>query len=154
MNSDNDDYVRPPDEPIREVLVNTNTFISNNYSFVSDTFDDTFDQDLQQCLKDSELTFAEEEQKQFENIQNQQKERKLKCESISKKIKKVKAFDIKNKEIYETICTIIDLWEMEYIMRFETDKNSYNSIFKIIKTIRLTNEEQQFLNDLIVLTPE
>lgn len=149
MNSENDDYVRPPDEPIRGILVNTNSFISNDYPFV-----DTFDQDLQQCLKDSELTFAEEEQKQFEIIQNQQKERKLKCESISKKIDKVKAFDIKNKEIYETICTIIDLWEMEYIMRFETDKNSYNSIFKIIKTIRLTNEEQQFLNDLIILTPE
>lgn len=152
MNSDfedNNDYIRPPDEPIRGILVNTNTFISNEQPFL-----DTFEQDMQQCLKESELTFAEEEQKQFEFIQNLQKERKLKCESLVKKIEKVKAFDIKNKEIYETICTIIELWEMEYIMRFETDKTSYYSIFKIIKTIRLTNEEQQFLNDLIILMPE
>lgn len=153
QSEDEDDYVRPPDEPIREILVNRN---SNTFddTFASNTFVDTFEKDMQQCLKESELTFAEEEQKHFETIQKQQKERSQKCESIVKKIVKVKAFDIKNKEIYETICTIIELWEMEYIMRFEIDKPSYDSIFKIIKTIRLTNEEHQFLIELIVLAPE
>lgn len=150
---DEDDYVRPPDEPIREILVNRNNNTFDD-TFASNTFVDTFEKDMQQCLKESELTFAEEEQKHFETIQKQQKERSQKCESIVKKIVKVKAFDIKNKEIYETICTIIELWEMEYIMRFEIDKPSYDSIFKIIKTIRLTNEEHQFLIELIVLAPE
>jgi hypothetical protein len=157
QSEDEDDYVRPPDEPIREILVNSNnnTFASNTFANTfNDTFVDTFEEDMQKCLKESELTFAEEEQKHFETIQKQQKERSQKCESIVKKITKVKAFDIKNKEIYETICTIIELWEMEYIMRFEIDKPSYDSIFKIIKTIRLTNEEHQFLVELIVLIPE
>jgi len=145
-----DDNIRPPDAPIREILVprfNTN-FIRQNFNN-----DAAFEEVLQQSLKDSELLFAEEEQKQFETIMNQHKERKQKGESIVKKIDKVKAFDVKNKEIYETICSIIELWEMEYIVQFETEQDSYDSIRKIIKTIRLTKEEQQFLNELIVLNP-
>ena len=148
-NSDeyNDDNIRPPDAPIREILVpdfNTNQNFNN---------DSAFEEVLQKSLKESELIFAEEEQKQFETIMNQHKERKQKGESISKKIDKVKAFDVKNREIYETICSIIELWELEYIVQFETDKDTYDSIRKIIKTIRITKEEQQFLNELIVLSP-
>jgi len=156
MNSDlEDEYenIRPPDEPIREILVpdyNTNFNSNYNTNFNNDT---AFEEVLQQSLKESELIFAEEEQKQFETIMNQHKERKQKIESIVKKIDKIKAFDVKNKEIYETICSIIDLWEMEYIVQFETDKDTYDSIRKIIKTIRITKEEQQFLNELIVLSP-
>jgi hypothetical protein len=156
MNSDlEDEYdnIRPPDVPIREILVpdyNTNFNSNYNTNFNNDT---AFEEVLQQSLKDSELIFAEVEQKQFETIMNQHKERKQKVESILKKIEKIKAFDVKNKEIYETICSIIDLWEMEYIVQFETDKDTYESIRKIIKTIRLTKEEQQFLDELIVLSP-
>jgi hypothetical protein len=156
MNSDlEDEYdnIRPPDVPIREILVpdyNTNFNSNYNTNFNNDT---AFEEVLQQSLKDSELIFAEVEQKQFETIMNQHKERKQKVESILKKIEKIKAFDVKNKEIYETICSIIDLWEMEYIVQFETDKDTYESIRKIIKTIRLTKEEQQFLDELIVLRP-
>ena len=42
---------------------------------------------------------------------------------------------------------------MEYIVKFETEQDSYDSIRKIIKSIRLTKEEQQFLDELIVLHP-
>ena len=159
--NDNDDEhndnIRPPDAPIREILVpsfnaNLNTSYTNlNTSYTNFNNDAAFEEVLFQSLKDSELLFAEEEQKQFETIMNQHKERKQKGESIVKKIDKVKAFDVKNKEIYETICSIIELWEMEYIVKFETEQDSYDSIRKIIKTIRFTKEEQQFLNELIVL---
>jgi hypothetical protein len=155
MNTDHDDNIRPPDVPIREILVpdintNYNTNFNTNKIFNNDS---VFEEVLHRSLKDSELFFAEEEQKQFEIIMNQHKERKQKVESISKKIDKIKAFDIKNKEIYETICSIIELWELEYIVHFEADKDTYDSIRKIIKTIRLTKEEQQFLDELIVLSP-
>lgn len=139
-----DDNIRPPDAPIRETLVpNFNINHNNN--------DIAFEEVLFQSLKDSELLFAEEEQKQIEIIMNQHKERNQKVESILKKINKLKALDIKNKDIYETISSIINLWEMEYIIQFETDQISYDSIRKIIKTIRLTKEEHQFLDELIVL---
>jgi hypothetical protein len=154
MNSDLDnDNIRPPDAPIREILVPTNTNYTNytNYTKINQNNDTIFEEVLQRSLKDSELLFAEEEQKQLETIMNQHKERKLKGESIVKKIDKLIAFDIKNKEIYETICSIVELWEMEYIVQFETDQDSYDSIRKIIKTIRLTKEEQEFLDELIVL---
>lgn len=158
MNSDDDydndnDNIRPPDAPIREILVPTNA----NYIRINQNQnqrinnDAVFKEVLLQSFLDSELIFEEEEQKQFETIMNQHRERKQKGENIVKKIDKVKAFDVKNKEIYETICSIIELWEMEYIVQFETDKDTYESIRKIIKTIRLTKEEQQFLDELIVL---
>ena len=150
MNSDDEyDNVRPPDAPIREILVPTNT----NYPTINQNNDVAFEEVLLRSLKESELLFAEEEQKQFETIMNQHKERKQKVESILKKIEKIKAYDIKNKEIYETICSIIELWEFEYIVQFETDQDTYESIRKIIKTIRITKEEQQFLDELIVLSP-
>jgi hypothetical protein len=156
MNSDDeyDDNIRPPDAPIREILVpnlniNTNYIRQNTSQNINNDF--AFEEVLLKSLKESELIFAEEEQKHFETIMNQHKERKQKGESILKKIDKLKAFDIKNKEIYETICSIIELWEMEYIVKFETDKDTYDSIRKILKTIRLTKEEKQFLDELIVL---
>jgi len=157
-NDEYDDNIRPPDAPIREILVpsfnaNFNTSYTNFNTIQNQNNDAAFEEVLLQSLKDSELLFAEEEQKHFETIMNQHKERKQKGESIVKKIDKVKAFDVKNKEIYETICSIIELWEMEYIVQFETEQDSYDSIRKIIKTIRLTKEEQQFLNELIVLNP-
>lgn len=160
MDSD-DDNIRPPDAPIREILVpnyNTNyTNFNTNLNFNTNQNNDyAFKEVLQKSLKESELFFAEEEQKQFETIMNQHKERKQKGESIVKKIDKLKVFDVINKEvyeIYETICSIIELWEMEYIVKFETDQNTYDSIRKIIKTIRFTKEEQQFLDELIVLYP-
>jgi hypothetical protein len=152
MNSDDEyDNVRPPDAPIREILVHDfNTNFNTNQNFNNDS---AFEEVLLKSLKESELIFAEEEQKQFETIMNQHKERKQKGESISKKIDKVKAYDVKNREVYETICSIIELWELEYIVQFETDKDTYDSIRNIIKTIRLTKEEQQFLDELIVLRP-
>jgi hypothetical protein len=162
MNSDLDDEydnIRPPDAPIREILVPTNANYTNytNYTNINQNInqnnDTAFEELLLRSLKESELLFAEEEQKHFDIIMNQHKERKLKGESIVKKIDKIKAFDMKNKEVYETICSIIELWEMEYIVQFETDQDSYDSIRKIIKTIRLTKEEQQFLDELIILTP-
>jgi hypothetical protein len=154
MNSDDEyDNVRQPDAPIREILVpdfNSNQNFNTNQNFNNDS---AFEEVLLKSLKESELIFAEEEQKQFETIMNQHKERKQKGESISKKIDKVKAYDVKNREVYETICSIIELWELEYIVQFETDKDTYDSIRNIIKTIRLTKEEKQFLNELIVLRP-
>ena len=160
-----DDNIRPPDAPIREILVprfntNLNANFNTNFNTKFNTSqkqnfnnDAAFEEVLLKSLKDSELLFAEEEQKQFETIMNQHKERKQKGESIVKKIDKVKGFDVKNKEIYETICSIIELWEMEYIVKFETEQITYDSIRKIIKTIRLTKEEQHFLDELIVLNP-
>lgn len=145
---DADDYVRPPDKPIREVL---NGSVSNFNSNVN--YNRIFEDELQQCLLESvleqEQKQLEEEVRQIEQIDKMYKERKLICENVRKKLEKVKSYDINNKEFYETILSIIEMWELCQLEYFETDVDSYAAIHKIITSIRLTIDEHKFLDDLI-----
>jgi len=161
-NNNNSDYVRPPDKPIREILNGSNGY--NNYSnhFENNTFEDStiFDKELEQCLRDSELSFLNEEKKQHEYEEERKrcdlivKERKLICESIRRKLEKVKGHDIANKVTYETILSIIEMWELCQLEYFETEKDSYKTIFNIITSIRMTKDEYKFLNNLILIKKE
>ena len=71
------------------------------------------------------------------------------CEKVRQKLEKVRSFDTKNKEIYETILSIMEMWELCQLEYFETDPDSYEAIHKIIKSVRLTVDEYKFLSDLI-----
>ena len=156
-NNNNIDYVRPPDKPIREILNGSNGY--NNYSnhFENNTFEDStiFDKELEQCLRESELSFLNEEKKQHEYEEERKrcdlivKERKLICESIRRKLEKVKGHDNANKVTYETILSIIEMWELCQLEYFETEKYSYETIFNIITSIRMTKDEHKFLDALI-----
>ena len=158
-NNNNSDYVRPPDKPIREILNGSNGY--NNY-LVNNTFEDStiFDKELEQCLRDSELSFLNEEKKQLEKEEERKrvelivKERTLICESIRRKLEKVKGHDIANKVTYETILSIIEMWELCQLEYFETEKDSHETIFNIITSIRMTKDEHKFLNNLILIKKE
>ena len=164
------DDVRPPDKPIREIL-NGNTFndISNNDRSNNDS---NFDAEFEQCLIESQLSFLsekkrhEEEEKEFKEKEFKEKEfkekefkekefkekefkeRTLICDPIRRKLEKVKGYDIANKEIYETIFSVIDKWKLSQIEYFETDENMFESIFNLIKSIRMTKDEHKFLINL------
>jgi predicted nucleotidyltransferase len=71
--------------------------------------------------------------------------------SIKKKLQKIQGHDITNKDIYETVISIIEMYEMEYLNKYILEETNYNNIFKIIKTIRLTKEEFSLLETLIVI---
>jgi len=152
---DDDDfnYVRPPDKPIREIL-NGNTFndisnndISNNDRSNNDISnnDSNFDAEFEQCLIESQLSFLSEKKRHDEE---KEKERKLICSPIRNKLERVKGYDIANKEIYETIFSVIDKWELSQIEYFETDKDILESIFNLITSIRMTKDEHKFLINL------
>ena len=143
---DDNDYVRPPDKPIREVL-NGSGSGSGSGSYVD--YNRIFEEELQECLLESQLSLASEEAKQFEQLEKMYKERKLVCEKVRQKLEKVRSFDTKNKEVYETILSIMEMWELCQLEYFETDGDSYEAINKIIKSVRLTVDEHKFLSDLI-----
>ena len=153
-NNNINDYVRPPDKPIREILngSNGNSNYSNNFE---NSYQSIFDKELEQCLRESELSFQLLEKKQKEEEDERiridliVKERKLVCESIRRKLEKVKGHDIANKVTYETILSIIEMWELCQLEYFETEKESYETIFNIVKSIRMTKDEHKYLNDLI-----
>jgi hypothetical protein len=159
FDDDDFDYVRPPDKPIREIL-NGNTFndrsnndISNNDRSNNDISnndisnnDSNFDAEFEQCLIESQLSFLSEKKRHEE--EEKEKERKMICDPIRNKLERVKCYDIANKEIYETIFSVIDKWELSQIEYFETDKDTFESIFNLITSIRMTKDEHKFLINL------
>ena len=70
--------------------------------------------------------------------------------SIKQKLQKVQGHDLFNKDTYETIIAIIELYELEYLETYTLDETNYNNIFKFIKTIRLTSGELDLLKSLII----
>ena len=148
MQQNDNDYVRPPDAPITECLVgpdnSNNIYIHNEYIYKYENID----QVLKQSLVDFEL---EEEQKLNKLLETEKKELIEKYASIKKKLQKIQGHDTTNKDMYETIIAIIEMYEMEYFNKYMLDETSYHNIFKLINSIRLTKEESMLLNTLIIL---
>jgi hypothetical protein len=150
-NNDDDD-VRPPDPIITEQLIDPDEFSFNYSNNYSNNFFNDYEEDIDQILKQSLIDFEEdEEQKMNKLIMNKKHELIEKYVSIKKKLQKIQGHDVTNKDTYETIISIIEMYEMEYLNIYSLDENSYNNSFKIIKSIRLTKEELLLLETLIVM---
>lgn len=146
-NEDTNDIVRPPDHVIRERLVDygdNDDFSNYNYHYQKP--DEDIDRILKQSLLDYELA---EEQKIQDLIALERAERLQKYSNIKKRLQKVQGFDVKNKEIYNTIITIFELYETNFIDTYALDENSYNNVFRLLSTIRLTKEDLELLHELI-----
>jgi hypothetical protein len=154
--NNDDNHVRPPDPTITEQLIDTDEFsfnythnYSNNYN---NNFINEYEEDIDQILKQSLIDFQEdEEQKMNKLIMDKKLELIEKYVSIKKKLQKIQGHDVTNKDTYETIISIIELYEMDYLNTYSLDETSYNNIFKIIKSIRLTKEELLMLETLIIM---
>ena len=173
MNPDDDDddeqnkNIRPPDPVIRETLLgltpinnygyninNISNNVNNNY------YDSIYDFEEDDCvffediLKQSIDEYEKEQLKmhiQNELLEKERLEKKLICKSITQKINRVKGHDTSNKEIYETILSIIEMYELKHIINFVAHQNQHEKIFKILASIRLTSDEMQFLQNLIIV---
>lgn len=155
MNPNDNDYeddnniVRPPDPVIRERLVDygdNDAFANYNYSYQKT--DDDIDRILKESLEEFELA---EDQKIQEMLAIQRSEKAKKYTSIKEKLQKVQSYDILNKDTYSTIISIIELYEADFIESYFLDETSYNNIFKLLRTIRLTKEDLDLLGSLFVL---
>jgi hypothetical protein len=146
---DTNDNVRDPDPVIRERLVDygdNNDFSNYNYHYQKPDMDEDTDRILKQSLLDFELA---EEQKIKDLIALERAERLQKYSNIKKRLQKVQGFDVKNKEIYNTIITIFELYETDFIDTYALDADSYNNVFRLLSTIRLTKEDLELLHELI-----
>jgi len=142
-----DDYVRPPDPVIRERLVDFNDDF-NNYNYNYNDNDADLDQILKESLAEFELA---EEQKAKELVANQRMETSKKYTIIKQKLQKIQGHDATNKETYNSIISIIELYELDYLETYPVDELNYNNIFKLLRTIRLTSVELNLLESLITL---
>lgn len=149
--------IRLPDPIIKETLLGQNNPIDNyitnnyynNYNFEED--DDIFFEDI---LKQSKEEYDKEQlQRELQNelLEKQRLEKNKLCNSITQKINKIKGYDTPNKEVYETILSIIEMYEMEHIVNFVSQQEHHEKIFGILSLLRMTSDELQFLRNLIIL---
>lgn len=150
LNKELEDRIRAPDPVIKEQLCQPNYNANYNTEHDHTEFAQTSDADiaiiLKQSLEDYELA---EEQKVKDLIAAERNSRVEKYNNIKKRLQKVQGFDVKNKEIYNIVLTIFDLYETNLIDTYALDAASYNNVFKLLSTIRLTKEDLELLHELI-----
>ena len=126
------DDIRPPDSVITERLIDFNN-----------TFTD---------LNNELNTVIEMSKNEYNLLQEQEQQlRQRKFHNIKIQINKIILFDKPNLRYYELILTIIEMFELCLINQYNiTDENEYINIFKILKSIRLPNNEIEEIKKLII----
>ena len=148
-----DDLLRCPDPVIKEQLCEPN--YGANYNTEHDLNENTefipsSDAEIAVILKQSLLEFElAEEQKVKDLIALKRAERLQKYSQIKKRLQKIIGFDTRNKETYNIVLTIFELYETDFIDTYALDANDYNNVFKLLGTIRVTEEELELLHELI-----
>jgi hypothetical protein len=147
--NNNDLNIRAPDPVIKERLVDygDDDFTNYNYNYL-ETNNNDIDRILKESLEEFELA---ENQKIQEMLAIERSKIAEKYTSIKHKLQKVQSYDTFNKDTYDTIISIIELYESNFIETYTLDEISYQNIFKLLKTIRLTKEELILLESLINL---
>jgi hypothetical protein len=132
-NNDDNDYIRPPDS------VRTERLIDYNHTFT--------DTDLNSELN----TVIEKSKNEYNLLQEQEQEsRQRKFHNIKIQMSKLILFDRPNLHYYELILTIIEMFELCLINQYNMHENEYMNIFKILKSIRLPNNEIEEFKKIII----
>jgi len=147
-NKFDDDNIRPPDQVKIDRLIdddNTmNPIIQNNNI--------DFDTVLELSKNEYNSLQEQEEQKAIELICNQTKqERQNKFNNIKIQLNKIILFDRDHLDYYELVLSIIEMYELNVINEYKIYEKEYTTIFKLLKTIRLPNEEIENLKKIILL---
>lgn len=135
----NSDNIREPDSVKTERLVDDNNTGNTTTSIIGI---DNYDDELNNVL---ELSKHE-----FNIIQKQEQEnRKNEFKSVRHKLNRLVLFDRRNSEKYELILSIITIYEDACVTEYILSEPEFEGISKLLKTIRLTNQETESLKKLI-----
>ena len=147
--NDNYDNIREPDPIKKEQLINND----DNYEYINpiiQNYDDDLNKALELSKKEFDLIQDEEEKLFFDIIKKEHEDRKNDFKTIKLKLNKILLFDRPNCGKYKHILSIIDSYEENYITEYKSNEVEFNDIFKLFKSIRLTNQELESLKKLIV----
>ena len=134
--------IRPPDNTIREILVNDYNYYNDNDNMIqcdNDEYDNAFQLACIESLREQE-ELLEKTNLRVQSFKN-----------VLLKIKKIGMIDKTFLEFYNIIEPIIDFYCACNIDIYECDKNMYDEIFKTLKTIRLTEFEFELFKNLFVV---
>lgn len=139
-----DDNIRPPDNIIREQLVED----------TRSEFEKQIDQAIYLSLKESKNRDKLNENFEEELIKKFQKEsikRKENFTNFLLDLNRLIRFDKDIKEIYEIIEPIIESYCNQAIEVFEIDIKTYEKIFSVLSTIRTNKQNIELLRKIILL---
>jgi hypothetical protein len=145
--NDDDNNIRQPDPVKIDRLIDDDTInpIIQNNNFDLETI-------LELSKNEYNSLQYQEEQKAIEFICNQTKqERQNKFNNIKTQLNKIILFDRDNIKYYELVLSIIELYELRIINEYKANEDEYTTMFKLLKTIRLPNEEIENLKKIILL---
>jgi len=142
-----EEEIRPPDNTIREILVNDyNHYYDNRIPYDYDDYDNSLQLAFIESIKEQE----EYEKKRLEILEKT----RLRVQSFKDvlfKIKKISMIDPQILKFYNIISSVIDSYCACSIDIYECDKVMYDEIFSTLKTIRLTESELQLFKNLFVI---
>ncbi len=145
-----EDNIRPPDQVKQERLIDDDD-VDITYPIIQNN-DFDFDTILELSKNEYNSLQEQEEEKAIELICNQaREERQNKFNSIKTQLNKIILFDRDHLDYYELILSIIEMYELNVIHEYKTYEKEYKTIFKLLKTIRLPNEEIENLKKIILL---
>ena len=138
--------IRPPDNTIREILVNDYYYNDNIIPCDYDDYDNALQLAFIASIKEQE----EYEKKRLEMLEKTRL-RVQTFKDVLLKIKKISMIDPQILKFYNTIEPIIESYCACNIDIYECDKAMYNEIFSTLKTIRLTELEIELFKNLFVM---
>jgi hypothetical protein len=146
----NEQEIRPPDNPIREILVNNYHYNDNYYNDIIPCDYDDYDSALQIAFIESIKEQEEYEKKQLEMLEKTRL-RVQTFKDVLFKIKKISMIDSQILKLYNIIEPMIDSYCACNIDIYECDKAMYDEIFSTLKTIRLTESELELFKNLFIM---
>ena len=150
-----EENIRPPDEAIREILIDYGSNYAINFGFDYNDYDnienirppDEYENELQLAIIESTKEQEAYEKKLLEKTTL----RVQTFKEVILKIKKISMFDKTFLEFCNIIEPIINSYCACYIDVYECDKIMYDLIFGTLKTIRLTEIELMLFENLFVM---
>ena len=151
-NNNNNNEIRPPDNTIRERLVN-DYYNNDNILIPCDPhdYDNIISCDNDEYDNAFQLACIESIREQEELLKNTNL-RTQSFKNVLLKIKKISMIDPEILEFYNMIQSIIDEYCSCRINSYECNINMYNSIFNTLKTIRITESELELFRNLFHFT--
>jgi hypothetical protein len=159
---DDNEKIRPPDIVKKETLIdpdselyfhNPDTDTNSNTNINININTDT-DYELNKILELSKHEFDILQEKEEETIMKMfelEMEERLKTLSETKKLlHKMLVFDKPNTEIYKSVLSIIEMYQLGYINKYSMDTSNYHDTFRILKGLRINSQEFALLQNIII----
>lgn len=142
----NNEDIRPPDS------VKKDTLIDNEFNRHINNFDSDYELDKVLELSKHEINMLEEKEEEelMKMFEIEVEERVKTFSDTIKLIKKMLVFDkANNTEIYNLLLSIIEMYQLGYINKYQLDSTSYYEIFHILKGLRMNSEDFILLQNII-----